>query len=87
MLYTLPFRGRNRITSPYGPRTVNGVKDLHNGFDIVGDDGTDIGAAQTPDGDMTAEPVPVDAEGGTDADAAADGEDTAGDETGEDTAE
>lgn len=44
MLYTLPFQGRNRITSPYGPRTVNGAKDVHNGFDIVGDDGTDIGA-------------------------------------------
>lgn len=44
MLYTLPFKGRNRITSPYGPRTVNGVKDVHNGFDIVGDDDTAIGA-------------------------------------------
>lgn len=41
------------------------------------DGDADVSAAQTPDDDLTAEPVPVDAEDGADADAATDGEDTA----------
>ena len=39
-----PFSGRNRVTSPYGWRTINGVKEFHYGEDIVGDDNQTIRA-------------------------------------------
>ena len=42
VLYTLPFKGRNYISSAYGPRSFDGA--FHRGFDIVGRDDTDIGA-------------------------------------------
>lgn len=32
-----PFDEVNRVTSPYGNRTLNGVPEFHNGQDIVGD--------------------------------------------------
>ena len=38
----MPFRGRVRVTSPFGWRMLNGAKDFHNGVDLVGVDGTDI---------------------------------------------
>lgn len=34
----LPFNGRNRMTSPYGTRVLNGVAGWHAGIDLVGDD-------------------------------------------------
>ena len=33
-----PFKGRNRVTSPYGWRTLSGKREFHYGIDIVGDD-------------------------------------------------
>lgn len=33
-----PFDGRNRVTSPYGQRKLNGIQGWHAGLDIVGDD-------------------------------------------------
>lgn len=39
-----PFKGRNRVTSLYGYRTLNGVKEFHNGQDIVGDDDRNVRA-------------------------------------------
>lgn len=39
-----PFKGTNRITSPYGWRTINGVREFHNGEDIVGDQSRDVRA-------------------------------------------
>ena len=39
-----PFKGINRVSSPYGPRTLNGVREHHNGMDIVGDESTDVRA-------------------------------------------
>ena len=38
MLYNFPFSGRNRVTSAYGRRTLNGTSSFHRGLDIVGDD-------------------------------------------------
>ena len=38
----LIFKGKNRVTSPYGNRTLNGKKEFHGGIDIVGDDNEDI---------------------------------------------
>ncbi|NLS84136.1 MAG: peptidoglycan DD-metalloendopeptidase family protein [Ruminococcaceae bacterium] len=37
-IYRLPFDGKQRITSPYGYRTLNGARVWHNGFDFVGDE-------------------------------------------------
>lgn len=34
----LPFSGKNRVTSIFGNRTLNGKTDYHSGLDIVGDD-------------------------------------------------
>lgn len=34
----LPFKGRNRVTSIFGTRTLNGVTTTHKGIDLVGDD-------------------------------------------------
>lgn len=45
VLYTLPFYGRNKITSAYGYRTLNGKKEWHPGWDTVGMDSKDIEAA------------------------------------------
>ncbi|MDL2254012.1 M23 family metallopeptidase [Ruminococcaceae bacterium OttesenSCG-928-I18] len=33
-----PFKGRNRVSSPYGWRTLRGMRQWHAGQDIVGDD-------------------------------------------------
>ena len=38
MRLSLPFEGRNRITSRYGDRILNGAPDWHPGFDFVGVD-------------------------------------------------
>lgn len=38
----LPFNGRNRVTSIYGNRTLNGKQEFHRGLDIVGDDDTNV---------------------------------------------
>lgn len=40
----LPFRNKNRVTSPFGTRTLNGNTCNHSGLDIVGVDSTDIRA-------------------------------------------
>lgn len=45
VLYTLPFEGQNKVTSAYGSRMLNGKKEFHPGWDIVGLDSTDICAA------------------------------------------
>lgn len=34
----LPFKGRNRLTSVYGMRTLDGTTKMHKGIDLVGDD-------------------------------------------------
>lgn len=34
-VYRLPFDGRQRISSPYGMRTLNGITKLHKGTDFV----------------------------------------------------
>lgn len=38
----LPFAGRNRVTSIFGRRTLNGAAADHKGLDIVGDDSHDV---------------------------------------------
>lgn len=38
----LPFNGRNRMTSPYGTRVLNGAACWHAGIDLVGDDNTTV---------------------------------------------
>lgn len=43
-IYFLIFQGRNRITSSYGARVLNGRSDFHPGLDIVGDDDTHVRA-------------------------------------------
>ncbi len=45
ILYTLPFKGQNKITSAYGYRTISGKKEWHAGWDVVGVDDTDVRAA------------------------------------------
>lgn len=37
-MYLFPFEGRNRISSSFGIRTLNGKTDFHKGLDIVGVD-------------------------------------------------
>lgn len=39
-----PFKGKNRVTSLYGYRTLNGVREFHYGQDIVGDDDKNVRA-------------------------------------------
>lgn len=39
-----PFKGINRVTSPYGWRTLNGVREFHYGQDIVGDNDWNVRA-------------------------------------------
>ena len=36
------FKGRFRVTSPYGERTLNGVTSFHSGIDLVGLDDTTV---------------------------------------------
>lgn len=38
------FKGRNRVSSPYGYRMRNKEKEFHGGIDIVGDDSRDVRA-------------------------------------------
>lgn len=38
----LIFHGRNKVTSPYGTRTLNGRQEFHGGIDLVGLDSTDV---------------------------------------------
>ena len=38
----LPYIKRNRVTSPYGERTLNGQTSFHTGIDIVGDDDKNV---------------------------------------------
>lgn len=40
----LPFRNKNRVTSPFGTRTLNGRACGHSGIDIVGVDSTEVRA-------------------------------------------
>lgn len=40
----LPFNGRNRVTSIFGKRTLNGITSEHKGLDIIGDDSHDVRA-------------------------------------------
>lgn len=42
--YRLPFNGKQRITSPYGQRILNGASDWHAGFDIVADEDKQVRA-------------------------------------------
>lgn len=37
-----PFKGRVKVTSPYGYRTLNGKSQFHKGIDLVGVDSTDV---------------------------------------------
>lgn len=45
MTLLLPFEGRNKITSAYGERILNGVPDYHPGLDVVG---VDSGIVRAP---------------------------------------
>lgn len=38
----LPFAGKNRVTSPFGTRPLNGTLTDHKGIDIVGEDSRDV---------------------------------------------
>lgn len=38
------FKGKFKLTSPYGERTLNGVKSFHNGYDLVGISDTTVRA-------------------------------------------
>lgn len=38
----LPYKGRVKLTSPYGHRKLNGVSDFHKGIDLVGLDSKEI---------------------------------------------
>lgn len=42
--YRMPFDGQQRITSPYGMRTLNGKTAMHKGLDIVADEDTHVRA-------------------------------------------
>lgn len=37
-----PFKGRVKVTSPYGYRTLNGQSQFHKGIDLVGIDSIDV---------------------------------------------
>lgn len=45
MTLLLPFEGKNRITSAYGDRVLNGAPDFHPGLDVVG---VDSGIVRAP---------------------------------------
>jgi len=42
MKLTLPYRGKVYLSSPYGPRVLNGKEEFHRGVDLVGVESKDL---------------------------------------------